>query len=98
MLNKQRYKIAFIILFVIIAIFLVTFEFYHTDRILEKDDNCPIGIFEKNSVLFIDFAFVVFFSLILVLLFNIKIRCIIPDFIYQTNKNFKRAPPPITEN
>ncbi len=93
MLNTKKTRYFSIFLIIIIVLFLASFEFYHTDRILEKDDNCPIGIFEKNSVLFIDYSILVLFVLLFILLFKISIDFQIYERFYFKNSNLKRAPP-----
>ncbi len=93
MLYYRKKKILFLFFIIIIAFFFSTFEFYHTDKVLQVEDKCPIGIFEKNSVFFIDYAFFVIFIFLFLLLYSVELKYLIPSLQYVIHKNHKRAPP-----
>ena len=93
MIDYKRKKLLFFFIIIVIAFFFSTFEFYHTDKVLQLEDNCPIGFFEKNSVFFIDYSFIVFFIFLFVLLFSFEFNCSFPVLEYIKHRKKKRAPP-----
>ena len=75
------------------ALFLISFQFFHTDRVITAQDNCPIGIFERTSPLHVPpppFVLLVVFILITIASFLSSPRPEEPSFL-PTPK--RRAPP-----
>ncbi len=89
--NKKCFVV--LIFVSLIIIFLASFELYHSDRVLEIDDNCPIGIFEKTSVLFFDNSFVILLLVLFFIILKVKIlNQLLETQTIKSNKS-KRAPP-----
>jgi hypothetical protein len=85
-------RIAFLYLLAAISIIFLLADFFHTETTLEEQDDCPICIFERNSLaisqLYFLFVEIVFVSLFRFIIHQNRARSILINFHFNI-----RAPP-----
>ena len=85
-------RIAFICLLVAFSIIILFADFFHTETTLEEQDDCPICIFERNTLaisqLYFLFVAIAFVSLFRVIIRQKRARSVFVNYNYNI-----RAPP-----
>jgi len=87
-------KLFYIILLILLAFFLSSFEFFHIEETIEDTDKCPICTFEQNAKFFIHLC-LCFLLILLYLVYNRNesLPINIPKTSFIDKIIQKRAPP-----
>jgi len=81
-------------IFALLSLFFISFENLHNDINLSIEDSCPICIFEKNVVFYVDFNLILsFFIVLLVLLYRLFFREDRDRILHYFHPSGQRAPP-----
>jgi disulfide bond formation protein DsbB len=78
MLKRKYSKYLFIACLLFISLFFITSQYFHTEKSLEFDENCPICLFERIATLF--------WTLISFLLIFSSLHLIVLKIFYKENK------------
>ena len=81
-------------IFFLLTLFFVSYQFFHTEKGLEVDKNCPICRFENTTVFFIDLtALYVALVILLAIVYKIYLDSISHKQLFLLQSISQRAPP-----
>lgn len=94
-MTKDKYKKYLFIGFLIgISFFLLVFEYFHTEKDFELEENCPICFFENTTALFWALnTFLLIFSSLHLIAFKIYLRESSSKVFFFLHILGQRAPP-----
>jgi disulfide bond formation protein DsbB len=94
MLKSKYSKYLFTACLLIISLFFITSQYFHTEKSLEFDENCPICIFERTATLFWALiTFTLIFSSLHLIVFKIFLKENEIKFSFFSHILGQRAPP-----
>jgi len=75
MLKGKYSKYVFIACLVLISLFFIASQYFHTEKNLKFDDTCPICLFERTATLFWALiSFILIFSSLHLIVFKIFLK------------------------